>query len=197
VGIDDHSRVGFAVQALQAAVAHYKALGVTVRRLLTDTAAPTDLGCLQRPARRWASSTPSPGPTGRRPTARQNGSSRLACVNGPTGAPGATAQNALTGCPRSWPTTTPEGLTRPWATSLQLPAVGGKNLLQLDSSKARVCTFSAARGAMPGVRDKGRGALEAGRRRRRQPAHGVAPAGRQGSLQPPGLRLRRHPWEER
>lgn len=47
VAIDDHSRVGFvqmhvderkesAVQALKAAVAHYKALGVTVKRLLTD-----------------------------------------------------------------------------------------------------------------------------------------------------------------
>jgi transposase InsO family protein len=47
VAIDDHSRVGFvqmypderketAVQALLAAVAHYKALGVTVKRLLTD-----------------------------------------------------------------------------------------------------------------------------------------------------------------
>ncbi|MDP3134834.1 MAG: IS481 family transposase [Burkholderiaceae bacterium] len=47
VAIDDHSRVGFvqmhpderkesAVQALLAAVAHYKALGVTIKRLLTD-----------------------------------------------------------------------------------------------------------------------------------------------------------------
>jgi transposase InsO family protein len=47
VAIDDHSRVGYvqmhaderkesAVQALKAAVAHYKALGVTVKRLLTD-----------------------------------------------------------------------------------------------------------------------------------------------------------------
>jgi transposase InsO family protein len=47
VAIDDHSRVGFvqmhaderkesAVEALKAAVAHYKALGVTIKRLLTD-----------------------------------------------------------------------------------------------------------------------------------------------------------------
>ena len=47
VAIDDHSRCGFvqmhanerkesAVQALLAAVAHYKALGVTIKRLLTD-----------------------------------------------------------------------------------------------------------------------------------------------------------------
>ena len=47
VAIDDHSRCGFvqmhnderkesAVQALKAAVAHYRALGVTVKRLLTD-----------------------------------------------------------------------------------------------------------------------------------------------------------------
>ena len=47
VAIDDHSRCGFvqmhanerkesAVHALKAAVAHYKALGVTVKRLLTD-----------------------------------------------------------------------------------------------------------------------------------------------------------------
>lgn len=47
VAIDDHSRVGFVqmhpdekrpsvVEFLQAAVAHYKALGVTIKRLITD-----------------------------------------------------------------------------------------------------------------------------------------------------------------
>ena len=46
--IDDHSRCGFvqmhnderkesAVQALKAAAAHYRALGITVKRLLTDS----------------------------------------------------------------------------------------------------------------------------------------------------------------
>lgn len=50
VAIDDHSRVGFvqmhpdekklsAVEFLKAAVAHYKALGVTIKRLITDNGA--------------------------------------------------------------------------------------------------------------------------------------------------------------
>lgn len=94
VAIDHHSLCDFvqlhnderketAVQALKAAVAHYRAQGVTVKRLLADNGAPSAPGCLPRPARPWASSTRSPSPTDRRPTARPSASSRLACANGP------------------------------------------------------------------------------------------------------------------
>jgi len=109
VAIDDHSRAGFvqmhlderkesAVEFLKAAVAHYKALGVTVKRLLTDNGSGLPLSCLPRPVRLWASNTPSPSLTGRRPTAKPSDSSRLACVNGPMGASGPIVPSAPPGC---------------------------------------------------------------------------------------------------
>jgi hypothetical protein len=67
VAIDDHSRVGFvqmhgderknsAVEFLKAAVAHYTALGVSIKRLITDNGSRlTDRACSTSPAKPWAS----------------------------------------------------------------------------------------------------------------------------------------------
>jgi len=108
------------VALLEAAVAHYKALGVTIKRLITTTAPPIDRSCSRAPAKPLASSRRSPATIYHRPMARQNASSRLAYANGPMGASGRTAKSAPPGCLRSWPTTTPAGPTRPWATKPQL-----------------------------------------------------------------------------
>ncbi len=64
---------------------------------------------------------PDPGYQAHLYTARPSALSRLVCVNGLTGASGPTVKSALLGCPHSCRTTTPEGRTRPWATSLQHP----------------------------------------------------------------------------
>jgi transposase len=118
VAIDDHSRVSFvqmhpderktsAVAFLQAAVAHYATLGVRVKQLITDNGLHTVPESSSRPVKLWVSNTPSPGPTGRRPTARPNGSSKLVCANGLTPESGPPVTSARLGCLASWPTTTP------------------------------------------------------------------------------------------
>jgi transposase len=117
VAIDDHSRVGFVqmypderkesvVEFPKATVEHYKALGVTIKRLLTDNGGAYRSRLFAKTCQalgigHWASSTRSQGLTGHKPMARQNGSSRHACVNGLTAASGATAPSAVIGCTRS------------------------------------------------------------------------------------------------
>lgn len=109
VAIDDHSRVGFvqmhADERKGSAVDSCRLPSLTTRRwgcasngCSPTTALPTAHVCSPRPARLSASNTASPSPTTRRPMARRSDSSRLACANGPTAEPGATAPSAPPGC---------------------------------------------------------------------------------------------------
>ena len=98
VAVDDHSRVGFtdlypdetkghATQFLENAVTYYKSLGVRIRRVLTDNGPAFHSKVFAETCSRLRSGTSSPGPTGRRPTARPNGSSSQPCASGPTPPP--------------------------------------------------------------------------------------------------------------
>jgi hypothetical protein len=153
VAIDDHSRAEFvqmhlderkesAVEFLKAMVAHYRALGVTVKRLLTDNGSAYRSALSTRPAKPWASNTRSPSRIGLKPTAKPSGSSRLAFVNGLTGASGPKAPSALPGCLPSWPTTTPAGPIQPWATSLQPPDSAAITYCNLTTSALCICRGS-------------------------------------------------------
>jgi transposase len=106
VCIDDHSRVAFsqilpdekadsAVPFLEAAVAYYKSLGVTVTRVMTDNGSCYKAFAFRDVAGISASSTSAPSPTRPKPTARPSASFRPRFGNGlmrrpirpPTGAP--------------------------------------------------------------------------------------------------------------
>ncbi len=113
VAIEDHSRADFvqmhedkrkgsAVAFLQAAVAHYAALGVTIKHLITNNGRSIDRNCSPGLVQPWASSTLSPSPIARRPTARLSDSSKPACVSGPMTASGPTVMSELLGCRPSW-----------------------------------------------------------------------------------------------
>jgi len=136
VAIDDHSRAGFvqmhcderkesAVEFLKACVAHYAALGVQIKRLITDNGSAYRSVLFNRTCQALGIKHSFTNPTGHRPTERPNASSRLACANGPTAGPMPTALSARPGCLRSLPTTTPAGPIQPWATSLRLPDSAG------------------------------------------------------------------------
>src|SRR5579875_1163537 len=86
VAIDDHSRIAFSAiypDETQASVMAFLHAALAYLR-----------AAWPRPAKRWASSTASPAPTPHAPTARQSGSSRPHCANGPTRAPTRTQPNA-------------------------------------------------------------------------------------------------------
>ena len=106
-------------------LAHYAALGVRIERVLTDNGPAYRSRLFAKVVRPSASSTTSPGRTGRKPTARPSASSRSACANGPTSEATPPAQNEPPGCPPSWPSVTPDDLTQPLATSLLAPASAG------------------------------------------------------------------------
>ena len=72
-----------------------QALGVTVKRLLTDNGSACGPKLFGGGIRRWASSTRLRSRIARRPMAGPNGSSRPAFANGPVGASGPTALNVL------------------------------------------------------------------------------------------------------
>ncbi len=124
VAVDDHARIGFtdmhpderaasAVQFLRNAVAYYRSLGVRIQpradrqRRRVPLHAPS-----LRPAANWASSSASPAPTVRRPTARPNASSSPPCVNGPTPSPTKTRSNEPTPSMTGSTTTTGIALTK-------------------------------------------------------------------------------------
>ncbi len=110
VAVDDHARIGFtqmqpdergpsAVAFLRAAVGYYASLGITVRRVLTDTAARSWRAPGETPAPSGVSCRSAPAPTGLRPTERPSASSRARCASGPTASPTTTRASA----PRCWP----------------------------------------------------------------------------------------------
>ena len=100
VAIDDHARLAFtamhpdekqaqAVLFLRNAVTYYARLGIIVKRLLTDHGAAFRsrdfrATCIELGIKH---SFTRPCPTGRRPTARQRGSSSPRCESGPTAGP--------------------------------------------------------------------------------------------------------------
>jgi transposase len=113
VCIDDHSRVAFsqilpdekassAVPFLEAAVAYYKSLGVTVTRVMTDNGSCYKAFAFGMPVGIWASSTSAPSLTLLKPTARLSDLSRPRCGNGltpkPIRRPTAGARNFPSGC---------------------------------------------------------------------------------------------------
>ncbi len=101
VAIDNHSRSGFVrmsarikdstVDFLKAAVAHYAALDLKIRRLLTDNGAIYRSILFARTVRPCVSSISSRGLIDCKPTARLNVLSRPACVNEPMAESGGTA----------------------------------------------------------------------------------------------------------
>jgi len=95
VCIDDASRIAFsqiypdekapsAVTFLNAAVAYYASLGVTVARVMTDNGSCYKAFAFRDACRISASGTSEPGPTHPKPTARPSASSRPRCASGPT-----------------------------------------------------------------------------------------------------------------
>ncbi len=106
--LDDHSRLAYSevlpdetAQTTTAwwrrAIAWFAAQGITIKPSFPTTAAATSRTCGRPPAPTTRSSTAGPGLTGRRPTARSNGSTARSPTNGPTSGP--TPQNA----PAWWP----------------------------------------------------------------------------------------------
>ena len=93
--VDDRSRVAYAeihddetaltaTGVLRRAVFWFAARGVTVQQVLTTTAVATAATSGDGSAKTWTSVTSGLGPTGRRPTARSNGSTEPCSRNGPT-----------------------------------------------------------------------------------------------------------------
>ena len=115
-------------------VAHYSTLGMLISEFWPVTAASVAPASLPVPAKLRASSTASPGPDRRKPTARPSASSRPACANGPTPEAMPTAPNALPAYLPSWSITTVGDLIQPSATNLQLPATAGTTYCYLTNS---------------------------------------------------------------
>ncbi len=125
VAVDDASRLAYtellpderkqsACAFLTRALAFFTAHGISVERVMSDTAPPiaaiSSRACLPTPT----SGTSAPGPTRRAPTARPSASSRPACANGPTPTPTSPPPSEAKPCsPGSQPITTPDP-TQPW-----------------------------------------------------------------------------------
>lgn len=134
VAIDDHSRASFvqmyaderkdSVAFLKAAVAHCAALGVKIKRLLTDNGPVYRSQLSARACQSLGIKHTFTRPY-RPQTARPSASFKPACANVPMAGSGTTVRNALPGYRHFWLTTTPEGLTRPSATNLQLHGLPG------------------------------------------------------------------------
>ena len=134
VAIDDHARIAFtdihpdektpnAVQFLRNAHAYYASLGVRIQRLLTDNGSAFRSRDFARvPARSWASDTASPGPTGRRPTARPSDSSSRPCASVHMASPTRTPASARLRWTTGTTTTTGTALIKASAASLPCPA---------------------------------------------------------------------------
>jgi transposase InsO family protein len=137
VAIDDHSRASFVqmhrdrrkeavVDFLRATVAHYKALGVTVKRLLTDNGSAyrsklfektcQALGIKHTFIRSYRAQT----------NGRAERFIQTCLREWAYGSTWRTVPSALPGCLHSWLIRTPERHTRPSATSLQLPGLVGR-----------------------------------------------------------------------
>jgi Integrase core domain len=95
IAIDDHSRLAFSMilpnqkakttrRFLQAAVAFYAQHSIAIRRLLTDNGHSYRSHFFERRARSSESTTASPGPPRRAPTAKRSASSKRPCANGLT-----------------------------------------------------------------------------------------------------------------
>ena len=101
--------VGFFDRAL----AWFARTGVTVRQVMTDNGTPYSVRAGRRGVHANGSSTSAPGPTGRAPTARPNGSSRPCCASGPTPRPTAPHSIEPEHCPPGSTTTTTNDPTAP------------------------------------------------------------------------------------
>lgn len=88
-----------AVAFLEAALAYYGSLGITVERVMTDNGNAIDRKPSARPANASASAKSSPGPIRRKPMARPSASSKRHSGNGPTRAPIRTPINDQRNCP--------------------------------------------------------------------------------------------------
>lgn len=131
VAIDNHSRASFVqmledereeptVGFLKATVAHYKALGATVKRLRSDNASVYRSKILAKTCQASGIKHAFTQRYRTQTKGKANGSSRRAFANVPTVAFGLTAPSALPGCPPSWLTTTSAGRNRHRATSIRL-----------------------------------------------------------------------------
>lgn len=116
--IDDHSRLAYteilpdetkqsATTFWQRAQAFFTHAGITVRRVLTTTAAATALISGATPCTQPASPTNAPAPTGPRPTVKPNATTAPCSTNGPTPSPTPQKPNAAPPCrPGCTPTIT-------------------------------------------------------------------------------------------
>ena len=109
VCIDDHSRLGFAdimpdekkasaIAFLEAAVAWYASLGITVERVMTDNGSCYKSFAFKDACKRLGLKTYAPSPIRRRQTERPNASSNHPCVNGPMRGPTKTPNKEPTSC---------------------------------------------------------------------------------------------------
>jgi transposase len=133
VAVDDTSRLAYVeilndekgatcVGFLRRAIAWFATRGVTVVRIMTDTAAATARRSTPTPSPSWRSSMSGLGPTGPGPTARPNGSSRPSKPSGPTPPATRTTTNEPRHSHPGSSTTTSGDHTAPSATSRPPPA---------------------------------------------------------------------------
>ena len=109
VCIDDASRIAFsrvmrderkasAVAFLEAAVAYYASLGVTVERVMTDNGSCYLSRAFDQACNKLGLKHSKPSPTRPKPTARPSASSKPACANGPMPGPMTAQTNAQQNC---------------------------------------------------------------------------------------------------
>jgi transposase len=117
VAVDDHSRMAYVevltdqlgptcAAFLERAVAWFATRGITIRRVLTDTAAATSRGCFMRRPTDSRSRTTARGRIGPAPTGKRSGLSRRSCASGRTWWRMPRRVNAATDCDGIWPSTT-------------------------------------------------------------------------------------------
>jgi Integrase core domain len=128
VCVDDATRLAYvevladekantAAGFLRRAVAHYRAHGIRVERVMTDNGPATAQSSTPSPARRSGSNTCAPAPTGRAPTARRSASSAPSSAAGPTQPSTATPRSAGSRSPAGSTSTIAADHTAPSATN--------------------------------------------------------------------------------
>jgi hypothetical protein len=130
VAVDDHARIGFTqmkpderraseVAFLRASVAYFAALGVSIRRILTDNGSAFRSKRFAAACRSWVLNIALPVPIGRRPTAKPSASSSRRCASGPMAFP-TTIQSSGAPC-SSVGTITTTGIARIKASAVSHP----------------------------------------------------------------------------
>ena len=134
VAIEDYSRVAFvqmhpdekklsAVEFLKAAVARYQALGVAIKRPITDNGSAYRSQLFARTCQALVHLAHVYQALSSANQLQGRALHPDLPARGAYAGTWHTAPSAPLACLRSWPTTTPAGPTQPWATSRQRPAL--------------------------------------------------------------------------